>query len=237
MADMRVDMQSFRSKQPRLWDATLVLAGMLIVLAGVGIAALRYNTQTALPYLSSGVTAKWLPPTVMYWRNDINKFAKRYNIDANVIAIVMTMESGGDPEAVSEANAQGLMQITPATAHDIAAKFLQKPMTTYNLLDPQTSIEFGVAYLAYLRDTFEDPSQSPSWNYTVELVAASYNGGPGAGGSLYRGKGLTDTQTVVYSRDAFNMWRERNASDSPTFDRWKERGGTILLDNAKQHER
>lgn len=211
-------------------------AGAVAVLAVVGVATWHFNTQVPLPYQQAGITAAWLPPTVTHWRPLINQMAQKYNIDANVVAIVMTMESGGDPKALSEDNAQGLMQVTPLTAGDIAKKYLKEPRKAYDLADPATNIEFGAAYLAYLRDTFGEPQQSPSWDYTVELVAAGYNGGPGAAGNVYRGNGLTDTQTVVYSRDAFNMWRERHAPDSPTFDRWKERGGQELLDNAARDQ-
>ena len=229
---------AIRRDMPRVWDFGLVAAGALVVLAVVGIATWRYNSQVPLPYQEAGITAKWIPPTVTHWRTLIDENAKKYNIDANVVAIVMTMESGGNPKAASEAGAQGLMQITHLTAGDISKKFLKQPRDdAYDLFDPATSVEFGTAYLAYLRDTFGEPQQSPSWNYTAELIAAGYNGGPGAANSLYKGNGLTDTQTVVYSRDAFNMWRERHAQDSPTFDRWKERGGQILLDDAQQNQK
>lgn len=232
-----VTLRSIRNSFPHLWDFSLVAVGALVVLTIVGIATLRYNTQTPLAYQDAGITARWLPPTVMHWQMLIDQMAKRYNIDANVVAIVMTMESGGDPKAVSDAGAQGLMQITHPTADDISKKFLKEPVDgVYDLFDPATNIEFGTAYLAYLRNVFGEPQQSPSWDYTVELIAAGYNGGPGAANSVYKGNGLTDTQTVVYSRDAFNMWRERHAADSPTFDRWKERGGQALLDSAKQNQ-
>lgn len=211
-------------------------AGGLIVLAGVGIVKLIDNSRVPVPYQSAGITATWIPATVKHWSGPINEMAKKYNVDANLVAIVMTMESGGDTKAMSGDNAQGLMQITPPTAKDIASKFLKEPRKTYDLSDPKTNIEFGAAYLAYLRKVFGEASQGPDWNSTVELIAAGYNGGPGAANSLYKGNGLTDTQTVVYSRDAFNMWRERHASDSPTFDRWKERGGSRLLDAAKKSE-
>ena len=222
---------------PAARDVLLIGIGAFAVLVAVSIVNWRYNSQVALPYQQNGITAAWIPPTVLHWRTLINSTAKKYNIDANVVAIVMTLESGGDPKAASSAEAKGLMQITPLTAQDIAAKYLQQPRSSYDLSDPATNIEFGTAYLAYLRDVFGEPQQSPRWDYTVELVAAGYNGGPGAAGSLYRGDGLTDTQTVVYSRDAFNMWRERRASDSPTFDRWKERGGQTLLDDAEQDQK
>jgi soluble lytic murein transglycosylase-like protein len=144
----------------------------------------------------------------------------------------MTMEYGGYAKAESEVGAKGLMQITPTTASDIAKRYLKKPVTTYDLNDPRTSIEFGTAYMAMLRDEFGEQNQGPSWNYTIELIAAAYNGGPGTAGKFYRGEGITDTQTVIYSRDALNMWRERHAKTSPTYNRWLERGGTRLIDLA-----
>jgi soluble lytic murein transglycosylase-like protein len=129
------------------------------------------------------------------------------------------------------------MQITSPTAQTIARSLLKSgPVNSYNLKDPKTNIEFGIAYLSWLRDQFGTAKQGPSWTYTTELVAAGYNGGPGAPNSIETGTGLTDTQTVVYSRDAFNMWREIHAQDSPTFDRWKERGGQMLIDEAKSNQ-
>ncbi len=188
---------------------------------------------TPLAYQASGITIAWLPDTVRRWDASINEFGKKYNIDPNLLAIIITMESGGYPQARSEAGAQGLMQIMPGTAQDIAAKFLKQPRATYDIYDPGTNIEFGAAYLAYLRDTFGGASQDPSGNSVVELVAAGYNGGPGAARNLEKGNGLRSMQTVAYSRDAYNMWRERHAAHSPTFERWAERGGSHLIDRAK----
>jgi Transglycosylase SLT domain len=229
-------MKWLRLKKPRLhltrrdWAMVCVGAIITIVVGGAGIWV--HRMQKPLAPETATITAPWIPSTVKHWHTQIETMAKRYDIDPNLLAIIMTMESGGDPKANS-GEAQGLMQITPLTAKDIASKYLKKPVKTYNIWDPSTNIEFGAAYLAKLRDIFGDYSQAPTWNGTVELVAAGYNGGPGAANSLEEGQGLTDTQTVVYSRDAFNMWRERKAKDSPTFDRWKERGGSTLLDQAK----
>ena len=209
-------------------------AGAVLALAVVEGITLASHARTAIPYQSAGIDAPWIPSTVKYWKTPINDYAKQYNIDPNFIAIIMTMESGGYAQANS-GEADGLMQITPVTAKDIASMYLKKPVTTYNLWDPRTNIEFGVAYLAHLRDTYGSYQQGPSWDSTVELVAAAYNGGYLAANHLEEGKGLHDTQSLVYSRDAFNMWRERHTGDSPTFDRWKERGGSTLIDAAKQH--
>lgn len=215
-------------------DGAMVLLGVFLAIIFLGIGVLVRNMQVPVAPESPKITAKWIPSTVKRWEPTIDQMAKKYNIDPNLIAIIMTMESGGYSKADS-GQAQGLMQITPLTASDIASKYLKKPVKTYNLWDAKTNIEFGAAYLAYLRDTFGEVSQGPTWDSTVELVAAGYNGGPGAANNLEKGHGLQDTQTVVYSRDAFNMWRERHAGTSPTFDRWKERGGTDLI-NAAQAE-
>lgn len=213
----------------------MILLGAAIVLGGVLGSHFIRSLQVPLAPESSGVTARWIPPTVRHWDKPVNEMAEKYKVDPNLIAIIITLESGGNPKAESPIGAQGLMQITTPTAKDIAAKFLKEPRKKYNLLDPRTNIEFGAAYLAYLRDEFGTIQQGPTWVSTVELIAAGYNGGPGAANNLEQGKGLRSAETVVYSRDAFNMWRERHASQSPTFNRWKERGGSELINAAKNN--
>jgi len=206
--------------------------GVVLTLAVFGAVQLTHHLQTPLAPEASGITIQWIPDSVRRWQQPINTMAKRYDIDPNLIAIIMTMESGGYSKADS-GEAQGLLQITPPTAKDIAAHDLKQVVHSYDIWDPTTNIEFGTAYLAHLRDVYGSTDQGPSWISTVELVAAAYNGGYTAANRLYKGQGLTGTQTVVYSRDAFNMWRERHAASSPTFDRWQERGGSDLLAKAQ----
>lgn len=205
--------------------------GVAATLLYAGANSYVRSQQVAVPYEGSGLSTRWLSPTVRHWESAIDTAAKRYDIDPNLIAIIMTLESGGYTKADS-GQAQGLMQVTPLTGRDIAKKHLKQPRTSYDLFDPSTSIEFGAAYLAYLRTEFCDYHDGPKWDSCVELIAAGYNGGPGAANSLYKGEGLRDTQTLIYSRDAFNMWRERRAASSPTYERWLERGGQELVDKA-----
>jgi len=216
-----------------LRDVLLLGIGGLLMLAGIKAINAFQDHRTVLAPKSSHISITWLPDTVSRWHEPIEAMSKRYNIDPDLLAIIMTMESGGYTQADS-GQAQGLMQIAPTTAGDIAKRYVKQPVDRYDLKDSATSIEFGAAYLAKLRDIYGAASQGPSWNTTVELMAAAYNGGFGAANSLEKGEGLGDTQTVVYSRDAFNMWRERHAAKSPTFERWKERGGQELIDKAHQ---
>lgn len=227
-----INAERLRRRLPSRRDWLLLFVGAVVTLACVETVNLINHAQVPLRPEASGVTVPWLPATVQRWKEPIGEMSQKYDIDPNLVAIIMTLESGGYSQADS-GQAQGLMQITPATAKDIAAKFLKQHVKSYDLSDPRTNIEFGTAYLAYLRDQFGTVAQGPSWDSAVELIAAGYNGGPGAANSLEQGKGLHDTQTIIYSRDAFNMWRERHAGSSPTFDRWKERGGSRLIDLAK----
>lgn len=214
----------------------MLVAGGLITLAGVGIVASFKNAAMPLRPESTSITIPWIPDTVKKWEKPISETAKQYDIDPDLIAIIITIESGGYTEATSGVGAQGLMQIMPATAKDIAARHIKKPLEDYNILDPKTNIEFGTAYLAMLRDEYGTAAQGPSWDTTVELIAAAYNGGFVAANNLEKGKGIESVETVSYSRDVFNMWRERHAQKSPTFERWKERGGIELIEKAQDQD-
>jgi len=215
----------------------MAVAGAALVALAWGIVAMESAPKPLAVNKNSRVSIPWLPETVTHWQDPINEMAQKYDIDPDLLAIITTMESGGFSKAVSPAiGAQGLMQIAPPTAGDIARKYLHEPVTSYDMFDPRTNIEFGAAYLSMLRDEFGEPDQAPSWDYTVELIAASYNGGPGNGGKFYRGEGLSSEETVAYARDALNMWRERDSQTSPTFERWAERGGQRLIDRAKEEQ-
>ena len=184
----------------------------------------------------NGELPAWMPDTVKRWRGEITRQAQQYNISPQLVAIIMTLESGGDPKAHSGV-ASGLMQVTDSTGKEIAAKIVKPARTNYDLFDPETSIAFGAAYLAHLRDQLCVPLGNLSENECVELIAAGYNGGLGAAGNLYHGRGLEAIETLSYSRDAMNLWRERVNGSSPTFSRWFERGGHKLVEKAQEYKK
>lgn len=217
-------------------DYGLVVLGALIVLGLLTISSAIPKKSGVVPLAvgQNAITSPWIPATVKQWSGIIQEMARTYDIDPNLIAIIMTIESGGNPQAKSGVGAQGLLQIMPGTAQDIASKHLKTPVTQYDIYDPRTNIEFGTAYLAYLRNTFGEAGQGPTWDETAELIGAGYNGGPGAARNLENGLGLQSLETSSYSRDVYNMWRERNAPISPTYNRWLDRGGSTLVDKAEK---
>ena len=75
----------------------------------------------------------WMPDTVKRWQGEITKQARQYNISPQLVAIIMTLESGGYPKAHSGV-ASGLMQVTDSTGKEIAAKFVKPARTNYDYL-------------------------------------------------------------------------------------------------------
>ena len=217
-------------KKHRKEAVGFVLGVIFSALLVEGYVLIEQN-QIAMPYKKQSAAPAWLPETVTRFRPEIEVQAAKYNLDASFVMIIMTLESGGFTRADS-GFARGLMQVTPSTAAEIAQKHLKTPVATYDLFDPKTSIEFGVAYLAYLRNTYCDGGDGPTWDTCAEVIAAGYNGGPSAAVRVVEGKGIEIAETLYYSRNAYGLWRERHAEKSPTLERWKAAGGRRLIDQA-----
>lgn len=174
------------------------------------------------------VRVGWLPPTVLRHQALHDEASVRHGVDANLLAIVTLVESGGDPRAVSPAGARGLMQVMPATGGDIARQRKIADFAEEHLFDPVTNVDFGAWYLAAQIRRFWDADPQR----TVELAAAAYNGGPGRLGRHLKGEAELSGETRRYMRWVGGMWYERFAPQSPTFAAWLEAGGKRLVDRA-----
>lgn len=98
----------------------------------------------------------------------------RQNAEANGLdpawpAAVILAESSYQPEAVSSANAQGLMQLLPDTAEWIAGKY-DEPYIEGCLFVPETNVKYGCWYLGYLVRRFDG---------NLTCATAAYHAGQG----------------------------------------------------------
>ncbi len=125
-----------------------------------------------MAFLLFALGAAWYVGTVVFplrYLDTVEKYSEEYGVDRVLILAVIHAESGFDPEAVSAADARGLMQINESTGIFIADKLGIEDYTQDKLYDPETSIRMGTWYLSYLGGLFG----------VERTVLAAYNAGPG----------------------------------------------------------
>ena len=96
------------------------------------------------------------------YRDEIAAAARQHGVDEAIVRAIIHAESAYNPNALSRAGAQGLMQLMPATARRFGVS---------NAFDAKQNIQGGVQYLAWLLKRF---------NNNLTLAAAGYNAGEGA---------------------------------------------------------
>ena len=95
-----------------------------------------------------------------------------WRVDPALVYAHILQESTFRSEAVSPANAIGLMQVLPGTASDLARARGQQ-FETSALFRPSTNLEYGQSYLEYLSRLSITDGKLPK-------IAAAYNAGPGS---------------------------------------------------------
>ncbi|HRI66988.1 MAG TPA: peptidoglycan DD-metalloendopeptidase family protein [Polyangium sp.] len=179
--------------------------------------------------MTQSIGIRWLPPVLDPWKPLILAAAAKHNVDPEVLAIMMLVESSGDPNAKSPAGAVGLLQIMPKTGEAIAKERNLTDFTTDKLAEPETNVDFGAWYLARQVDTF-GKDKAPAEK--VELAAAAYNGGTERLREYLAGNKPLTEETTRYKSLVAGMWSERGADESTTYRQWRERVRTRSAERA-----
>jgi soluble lytic murein transglycosylase-like protein len=105
---------------------------------------------------------KALPANKLRYVDLVDKMARKYGIESNLLHAIIQTESAYNSNAISATGAVGLMQLMPETA---------KRYGVIDLRDAEQNIEGGCRYLSYLLKVF---------NQDLRLALAGYNAGEGA---------------------------------------------------------
>ncbi len=200
-------------------DQRLVIRCIPVVAFGVAL-GLGWLAFSAFGPVSSGWwdTAVWggalspvFTPEVQHWSSRIVRWAAAYQLDPNLAATVMQVESCGAPAAVSSAGAQGLFQVMP---------FHFSPLD--DMQDPDINAQRGLAYLAL-------GLMRAGGN--AGLALAGYNGGHG---QIGRDRSLwpAETRRYVYWGSGIYADAVAGAVVSPRLQEWLQAGGSSLCARA-----
>lgn len=210
-----------------------------VVDAPVQISTVR-GLATATP--EPPIHIAWLSHTLDPFLWKLANACNRWGVDPRLCAIVALVESGGNPYAVSESGAYGLMQIMPATG-SLVATSLDTPVDIYVIDDNVNAGAFllgdELGYFGFLQ------SADPTWRWSVMRAAAAFNGSRkyadelidyetlkvGGNCALYYPE-IFDQQMHRYSCWVGGLWDDIDEKESDTLNYWLASGGQRLIDDA-----
>lgn len=91
----------------------------------------------------------------------IDKAAKKYGVDENLIRSIIKVESNFNPKAASSAGAKGLMQLMPFNCTDLGVT---------NPFDIEQNVDGGTRHIKQYLNMYDGD---------VQMALMAYNGGPG----------------------------------------------------------
>jgi soluble lytic murein transglycosylase len=122
--------------------------------------------------------------------------AENHDLDPALLAAVVYVESGFDPNARSEAGALGLMQLLPDTAKGIALRTGGDLFVVADLRDPELNVRYGSWYLDHLGARYGD----------TRLALAAYHAGQGNVDDWIRDEtGIAFAETRDYIGEVMRM--------------------------------
>ena len=175
------------------------------------IALAGANGSSAQP--SSSAISAIFTPEIHYWAESIARWAADAGVDPNLAAVVMQIESCGDPRATSRSGAIGLFQVMPF--HFAASDSPYEPNTN------------ALRGLAYLKRSMDKAGGN------ARLALAGYNGGIGV---ISRGEWSWAAETARYVKYGYPIYEDAlgGESTSATLNEWYGRYGAGLCRQAAQ---
>ena len=171
--------------------------------------------QSQAPVAAVSGLAPFFRPEVLYWGEALLRWSAQAGLDPNLAAVVMQIESCGDPTALSRSGAIGLFQVMPFHFRSGDDPY-----------DPDTNALRG---LNYLSRSFQTAGGN------ARLALAGYNGGIGV---ISRGEWswAAETARYVYFGAPIYEDAQRGLSQSSALEEWYTKYGVSLCRHASQHQ-
>ncbi len=135
----------------------------------VGAAAVSFESLMRAPSAADRWSWDCLYPAP--YAAKVEEAQKERAITPGLIHSLMRQESAFDPEVRSPAGAEGLMQVMPTTAEEVAKEAKLENFKADEIRTPELNLTLGSFYIAKMLKTFDG---------SLPLAVASYNAGPTA---------------------------------------------------------
>jgi len=170
-----------------------------------------FNVSNSIP-VRNGLS-KIFTKEVKNWKLQILAWSELHGVDPDVIAILMQIESCGDPLALSSAGARGLFQVMPFHFSPGEDSF-----------DPNTNALRGLQYFA---------DRLVQTNGDIGRAFAGYNGGHVAAAGSWN-SWFAETQSYYIWATGLYSDAKAGLKESPTLQRWLSAGGASLCHQAAE---
>jgi soluble lytic murein transglycosylase len=177
------ELDGFGCFRPEAQDELYMLAAALLSEFGNESQATTLARRRAIKVMNQppkgDALALWRVVFPRAYRPLLDEVARKSDVPSAFVRAVAREESSFNPNAVSPANAYGLIQLIRPTARAYA-KSLGLRSDPEALKNPETNLRIGANFMRYLFDRYRG---------NVAVVPAAYNAGPGAADKWLRERG------------------------------------------------
>ena len=226
--DLKMRIRSILHSGPRRSGASW---GHLAIVGGLGLAgilvacsfdALEPDSPAETVASASAHTAlsiAWLPPDVARHRSEIERASRAHGVDPNLMALMVLVESGGNPRARSPMGSLGLMQLMPSTARGVAERAGLTARSDDALYEVPLNLDLGARLLAELFRQFAHADA----DVRLHNALSAYNAGTKAVRAHLQSNAPLPDETVRYVALLESLYRERSDPESPAYEAWRDR--------------
>lgn len=140
-----------KRKAKSLWRQVVILLMLVLMACAVAAAGVKKMQRAAYP---------------LKYTEYVEYYAGKYDMDPMLVYAIIRTESSFKADAVSNVNAQGLMQITEVAFQWLKSRIAPTEQIVFeDLRDPELNVRFGSYYWACCLDRYGDDIRTAAASY------------------------------------------------------------------------